>query len=181
MANRSPIRIPLLFVLVAAVIGLLFWLNSARTSKIENTQIVVQIIDSEEIILELQRELSQLSAGAMNHRIPDIASQHLFSSTVHIKDLANSSDSKTTSPFLDIEESYWPISAMASDVEHENIAVLGPLLDQMSYLESFSIKVVKGHHQDDRFVTKLLLNGSGKSQTQKWNKHRTCIPGSLRS
>jgi hypothetical protein len=145
----------------------------------EVRQAWVSMVASEEVIVELEKELRRLSTSAMNLQIPDHASLELFEELVYLRDInlagANSPDGTPSGTSLDIDLYKWQPQQSGLTLPRTDLDVFRALFDEVRYLEHGRFYVIKGGFSDsdpDEFATTTGFQAKAvtRSGEQRWVK-----------
>jgi len=167
-------RLFIVTAIVALVAGAVFFTFYRSNVQAENTKNVQQIVTSESLILQQQQLLNKVSKSALNLKIPDSKTVHLFHPTVTSQGLSpNKSQAPPSTETLDITKSEWPIAEMATEKNINDLSLFKPLLDSVSHIDFFKIKIKKGHFEQTpaegtkAFITDLIIDGAGYSKLNR--------------
>jgi len=151
------------------------YFRSTETAEVirKSQRQVEQIMRSEKLILRLQQQLKQLSQSAYNLKVPDWETKGLFTAKVVVVGLQHQPAPHTRIEAIDFKRQSWPIAPVRTEQPSDQLAIFGPILQNTSYVEQFSIKIVRGQFEgtgtsrEDKFATDLLIQASGKKKSSK--------------
>ena len=121
--------------------------NSAPMSSTGEAK-VATLVDSERVILSLQRDLNTLSKSAMNLVLPDSKTREQFASKVRKNSLRIlTADVEINS--LGFQDQVWRPSKELAEVSASEISLVEPLFAKIEFFEHFKFKFVRDHFNDD--------------------------------
>lgn len=146
------------------VLGVIFVAGSRfRSQKQTFAAKAQQITKSEELILALQRMLSDISKSGKNRQLPDFDDSRFFEPSVLVRDLTPKYEIASTDN-LEVALKNWQIDSENRPVPATNLRLFSALFDGLSAVRGFKMKIVSGEFSDteDSFTTSLAVSGSGK-------------------
>lgn len=128
---------------------------------------VKELVQTEKLVLRLQRDLDQLSASCLNLQLPDWRTKELFAPRVLVRDLLDQPrDAEESSNPLGLMASTWPASRDEPVAEiADNLLLLQRLMGGLAYFDHCKLKLVKGQFTDaekQEFVADVSLSGLAK-------------------
>jgi len=107
------------------------------------------MVASEELILELGKDLGHLTTSAKNLSIPDHLSRDIFADQVEVTDLETSApDEEESLESVAVMAGHWPVEAMGS-TRREDLNLLRPLLDGVDFFDHAKFFIIRGRFLDD--------------------------------
>jgi len=114
--------------------------NQAELSSPDKEQVVSNLVGSEELILNLQQELNQLSKSALNLSLPDSKTREQFASIVKVKTL-ESSPLEVNVNHLGFRDQLWQSSKESVETSSSELTLLDPLFAKVDFWEHFKFKL----------------------------------------
>ncbi len=103
------------------------------------------MIASEEVILDLERELKKLSTGVMNLELPDSEGRPVFAERVRVVELSGSPPARTDEfPTVAMDSWSWPLDGGGRDLAASELRLWRPLLEHVRYFQNAKFFVVRG-------------------------------------
>ena len=161
MARKVLISIAILAV---ALVGYSIWqLQKTRIQFEEkSTEVVQQLVGSEELLLELGQKLKLLSRSALNLELPDSEARRIFGDEVILKGDLTLAPSKPDGISLEIA------AVPEAKLANQDLRFWTPLLNKIKFFQNAKFYFVKGYFVDaDRqvFETQVGFNGLATGQS----------------
>jgi FG-GAP-like repeat len=104
-----------------------------------------EVNQSEDVIITLQSVTEQLDHGFLNLALPDAGRRSLFADQVTVRDMALSSEvEQQAAGSLTLRLERWGPAEAEAEVAREELALWGPLLERVLYVEQVHFKVLEG-------------------------------------
>jgi hypothetical protein len=136
-----------------------------------DTQVVRQLVDSEETILLLNQKLTPLSNHVLELRLPgpDAKASSLFAPTLHLTDVIDLQKAPPQQQGQSIESFPWPLGS--ASVQNQEKSIWQPLFDRVSFFEHADLVILEGNHPDGdrwRFESKASFTALARMKSEDW-------------
>ena len=148
---RVPAWVGLLGILLLSLYPNAAWLGLLGET-VEDVNIAVErMLDSEQLLLDQNRQLRRLSRAAMNLELPDATSRALFGNEFQLRDMSGPASEAYEEEIggLGIRSRHWPVSSEFGRFDATTGRFWRPLLDQVDYFEHAKFYFYDGAFVDE--------------------------------
>jgi hypothetical protein len=159
---------PAIVLVALAGLGFAGWATFlAPTVASKQRALLVAINRSEDLIQALNAEIVPLKSAPLNLALPDARSRDLFDERVKVVDLASAGESEAGEELRGLARSRpWTVESKAAEVTRDEVDIWRPFFDEVAYLDTSSIYIVRGAFlTDDEFEMDLGFSARAHLKT----------------